>query len=223
MNKRFHPFKERIICLYSKCGYSIKELSNHYGLDRATLRKYLKEYNVYEKRETLTDRNKRNKNKTMIKKYGVVNPGEINNPKMQKRKSEKLSKIRKGKWSGKNNPNYGNFIGNNFGFKGGLREDLNVYFRSSWEANVARILSYLNIEWYFEPKRFVINEKETYTPDFYIPSFDAWLEIKGYWFDDAYRKFSMFKELYPNLKVKVIGKDKYQWLIGRYNFVSNLE
>lgn len=44
--------------------------------------------------------------------------------------------------------------------KSGKREDLNGQFvRSAGEANVARILNHLNIEWEYEPKRFFLLEK----------------------------------------------------------------
>ena len=43
--------------------------------------------------------------------------------------------------------------------RGGKRSDLNnQYFRSSWEANIARILNFLNIRWIYEYKRFYFNE-----------------------------------------------------------------
>jgi hypothetical protein len=223
MNRRFHPFKNRIVALYSIKGYSIKELANHYGLDRSTLRKYLKEYGVYEKRGFLTKRCLENKKKSMISNHGVVNPGQIDDHEMQKQKAIKLHYARKGKWSGRNNPNYGNAIGNNYGFRGGIREDLDQYFRSSWEANFARILNYLGIKWYFEPKKFEISEGKTYTPDFYLPQLDTWVEIKGYWFDDAYEKYIKFITEYYQLRVKLIEANKYRWLIDRYYFISNLE
>ena len=42
--------------------------------------------------------------------------------------------------------------------KGGIRTDLNAYFRSTWEANYARILNYESIEWKYEAKTFQLDE-----------------------------------------------------------------
>src|SRR3990167_3875993 len=51
--------------------------------------------------------------------------------------------------------------------KGGIREDLNQYFRSNWEANYARILNLENKVWKYEVKTFQLSEG-SYTPDFWI-------------------------------------------------------
>ena len=56
--------------------------------------------------------------------------------------------------------------------KGNKRADLGMYFRSTWEANYARILNYENTEWGYETTRFPLrNENDelvaVYTPDFF--------------------------------------------------------
>lgn len=61
--------------------------------------------------------------------------------------------------------------------KSGKRKDLdNQFFRSAWEANVARILNYLKIEWRYEYKRFIFDKNDigidSYQPDFYLPKLD---------------------------------------------------
>lgn len=230
--KKFLDNKCKILYLFYYRKYSIKALSKHYNINRSSLREYLKRFNFYEERKIVKKEDGKNtisqsiintrRKEALLKKYGVENPGQIKDKEMQERKSKKLSNFYKGKWSGEYNPNYGNVIGKSNGFKGYIREDLNQYFRSSWEANFARILDYLNIKWEYEPKRFKINSNETYTPDFYLSDFDLWIEVKGYWFDDAYRKYNEFLDKFPNLKVKVIEEDKYKWLIKRYYFL-NLE
>lgn len=57
--------------------------------------------------------------------------------------------------------------------KDGYREDLDYGFRSSWEANIARILNYKNINWKYESESIQLNltnEKVNITP-IYIPDF----------------------------------------------------
>lgn len=60
-----------------------------------------------------------------------------------------------------------NFNPNGWG-KSFIREDLNQHFRSTWEANFARILNYLDIDWEYEKYR-IFFEDCSYLPDFYLP------------------------------------------------------
>lgn len=67
--------------------------------------------------------------------------------------------------------------------KAGARADLGVTVRSGWEANVARWLNHQGIEWEYEPKRFYFPIKrgvKSYQPDFWLPTQEQWLEVKGH-------------------------------------------
>ena len=98
-----------------------------------------------------------------------------------------------------------------YGSKAGFREDLNKYFRSTWEANFARILNYLNISYEFEPKKFNMIDKNGlpfgYTPDFKIKN--KYIEIKGYWHVGDKEKMQLFKKYFPNEKMHIIDKSLY--------------
>ncbi len=99
--------------------------------------------------------------------------------------------------------------------KDGFREDIGIYVRSTWEANFARILNYLDIKWEYEPKAFslIIDGKETtYHPDFYLIDFDKWVEVKGYWRKDAKLKYDKFSE---NHNISLVDTDKYKKLAKR--------
>jgi len=50
-------------------------------------------------------------------------------------------------------------------------------FRSSWEARFAKDLDSLFVEWQYEPRTFIIQGRR-YTPDFFLPCFDLWIELK---------------------------------------------
>jgi hypothetical protein len=81
--------------------------------------------------------------------------------------------------------------------------------RSTWEIKFAKYLDDNNINWEYEPKSFelIINNKEvTYTPDFYLKDFNEYIEIKGWWRDDAKLKYDAFVKKYNNIKIKVYGK-----------------
>lgn len=73
----------------------------------------------------------------------------------------------------------------------------NIIFRSLWEANFAKWLDLSGIKWKYESKTFDLGDT-TYTPDFYLPEFDCYIEIKGYWFLPSLKKFNKYCELYNN-------------------------
>ena len=85
-----------------------------------------------------------------------------------------------------------------------------VWFKSSWEANFAKWCDGSGIEWKYEPKAFKLelNNKTThYTPDFYLPEFDLWIEVKGYWRKDAFEKYQQFQKEYKNINIELFNKD----------------
>lgn len=53
------------------------------------------------------------------------------------------------------------------------------WVRSTWELVVADWLFSNGVEYEYEPERFVFNRRWSYLPDFYIPSVDLYIEVKG--------------------------------------------
>jgi len=84
-------------------------------------------------------------------------------------------------------------------------------FRSSWEANFAKWCSLSEIKWKYESKTFNLGNT-TYTPDFYLPEFDCYIEIKGFWRNDAYKKFKECQRKYKNINLKAFQKENLQEL-----------
>lgn len=82
-----------------------------------------------------------------------------------------------------------------------------IYFRSNWEILVVKYFDSNNIKWQYEPKVFIIDEKCTYTPDFYLPEQNKWIEVKGYWREDAIIKFAQFKQKYSEI-IEIWDNDK---------------
>lgn len=84
--------------------------------------------------------------------------------------------------------------------KGGRREDLgDQYFRSSWEANYARYLKFIDTQWEYEPKTFwfpIRSGTVNYTPDFYLPDEDVWIEVKGRLTSKCRTKLKRFKKYF---------------------------
>lgn len=105
-------------------------------------------------------------------------------------------------------------------YKHGFRKDLNCWFRSSWEANVARILTYLKIPWEFEKYKFLLSNNVIYIPDFKVGD-KLFIEVKGWWTEKDAKKVNLFQNesgndlivvdvnMYKDLK-KMYG-DKIAW------------
>ena len=110
-------------------------------------------------------------------------------------------------------------------FHGGMREDLGIAVRSSWEANFARILNHLSIPWQYEPRSFPLDAdgNKTYTPDFFLPNQNCYVEIKGRWIGDAKEKFLQFKEMYPDIKIVLINSNNYKYLVKYFEHLPNFE
>lgn len=115
--------------------------------------------------------------------------------------------------------------------KGGKRKDLNnIYFRSSWEANIARYYNYIGIKWEYEPKTFIFNNvtrgSVSYTPDFYLIEEDKWIEIKGWMDGKSKTKLKRFKKYYPEeyAKLELIQEKEYNEIKNKVSmFIKNWE
>lgn len=88
--------------------------------------------------------------------------------------------------------------------KSGFRKDLKKFFRSASEANFARYLNKLHISWIYEPEWFKLSNNKHYCPDFYLPEFDMYIEIKGFLQQDDIDKMNLFKNNYPNKYLKLL-------------------
>jgi len=76
-----------------------------------------------------------------------------------------------------------------------------VYLRSQWELRTAKVLDILGIKWEYEKYCFIMPNGESYTPDFYLPKQDLWLEVKGSYYEKKreYKKSIEFANIYNNI------------------------
>lgn len=87
--------------------------------------------------------------------------------------------------------------------KTGARADLGgIIARSSWEADVMRILNAHKIEFLFEPVEFRFpadtrGRMHAYLPDIYLIKEDEYIEVKGYLDARGRSKLRKFKKYYP--------------------------
>lgn len=70
-----------------------------------------------------------------------------------------------------------------------------VLMRSSWELAVAHKLDDLDLQWHYESKSHVLREGLRYTPDFFVPSKNKWIEVKAIVRDKHFfDKIALFRE-----------------------------
>jgi len=109
--------------------------------------------------------------------------------------------------------------------KAGIRPDIDskTYFFSRWEANYARMLNSTGVKWIHQPKRFKL-KSQNYTPDFYLPESDKYIEIKNFLSEYSIKRDREFRELYPELELELILKVDYLKLEEEYaHLIPNWE
>ena len=93
------------------------------------------------------------------------------------------------------------------------------------EAEFAGVLDFYRIRWHYEPKSFPLAWDETgrvaeaFTPDFYLPDLDLYLELttlKQSLVTDKNRKIRKFRELYPDVQLKVFYGRDFRSLVQKY-------
>jgi len=117
----------------------------------------------------------------------------------------------------------------------GTREDLGIYVRSSWEANYARYLNFLQNNgaihrWEYEVDTFWFDNIKrgcrSYTPDFKVWVTEETIEyheVKG-WMDQKSRtKLKRMTKYYPNVKIILIDKEVYREIKKWSRLISNWE
>lgn len=84
-----------------------------------------------------------------------------------------------------------------------------IAVRSSWKLFICNLLSRLGINWEYEPQVFDLGFA-SYRPDLYLPNYNVWIEIKGYWRNGEREKVEAFSKLYPLL---LIDEQAYQEIV----------
>lgn len=77
--------------------------------------------------------------------------------------------------------------------------------RSRWEVAYAEWLDEQNIDWQYEPRWFALGGS-SYTPDFYLPAEDRYVEIKGRMTEENAKKLKKFAERYPQINLTVLQR-----------------
>lgn len=90
-----------------------------------------------------------------------------------------------------------------------------AWLRSTWELEYAKYLDRNKTNYQVENRAFGIDyvyqgvkKQGTYRPDFYLEDLDIYIEVKGWWRDDAEAKFQAFKQQHPEIVIQVLNKNK---------------
>lgn len=87
--------------------------------------------------------------------------------------------------------------------------------QGTWELNFAKYCNKNYIKWQrCKPWKYVLDGKEkSYTPDFYLPDKDLYVEIKGRWWGNDKQKMDSVITQHPDKKILILEKEKYQQLM----------
>jgi len=176
--------KELLIDLYTKQKKNIIEVAKIIGCKKSSVFNYLQKYNI-----SIIKKQKKRKYCSCGKEIKLHN---------------KRCRICHYKFfRGKNHPNFGIITHTKY------LKYKEIYMHSSWETAFAKWCDNHNIQWLYESKTFDLGNI-TYTPDFYLPEFNFYIEVKGFWRDDAKIKFEEFKQKYCGERIKIVDKIELQ-------------
>jgi len=101
-----------------------------------------------------------------------------------------------------------------------------VVFAHPSERELARIFDFYRVPWSYEPRSFVLRAKgervlEMFSPDFYLPELDLYLELttlRQRLVTKKNRKLRMLRELYPDVNVRLLYRKDYQEILAKYGY-----
>jgi len=100
-----------------------------------------------------------------------------------------------------------------------------VEFAHASERQFARLLDFYQIEWQYEPRSFDLewdgegNVVQRFTPDFFLPQYDLYIEITTLnqrLVTRKNRKVRRLRERYPEINCKVFYQRDYLSLVTKY-------
>ena len=100
------------------------------------------------------------------------------------------------------------------------------------EREFAHILDFYQIPWEYEPRTFALERdeeghiKEAFSPDFYLPDQDLYIELttlKPGLMNRKNRKLRLLQELYPDVRVKLVNRKDFANLLLKYGLEDEEE
>jgi hypothetical protein len=98
-------------------------------------------------------------------------------------------------------------------------------FANQAEIECANLLDFYGLDWEYEPKSFVLETDENgriieaFTPDFYLPEQDLYLEVtvmKQSLVTRKNRKIRKLRERYPDIRIKLFTRRDIERLAQKY-------
>jgi len=98
-------------------------------------------------------------------------------------------------------------------------------FANEAELECAKLLDFYGVPWHYEPRTFVLEQDEqgrvteAFTPDFYLPEQDLYLEItvmKQSLVTRKNRKLRKLRRLYPEVRIKLFYRRDVERPAQRY-------
>ncbi len=98
-------------------------------------------------------------------------------------------------------------------------------FAHASERQFAQLLDFYQIDWEYEPRSFDLefdgdgNPTQRFTPDFYLPQYDLYIEITTMnqkLVTKKNRKVRRLRELYPDINCKIFYQRDYLSLVTKY-------
>ncbi len=103
-------------------------------------------------------------------------------------------------------------------------------FNHSSEQMFANLLDFYRIQWDYEPRSFPLqwdkdgNVTEAFTPDFYLPQFDLYVELttmKQSLVTRKNRKVKLLRAIYPHVNIQVFYQKDFQDLVFKYGWKAS--
>src|SRR5579871_5835014 len=100
-----------------------------------------------------------------------------------------------------------------------------VNFAHESEAEIARLLDFYGVHWQYEPRSFPLEWDEqgrptqSFTPDFYLPDYDLFLEVttvRPALINRKNRKLRKLRERYPEINIKLLTLKDVDALFLKY-------
>ena len=100
-----------------------------------------------------------------------------------------------------------------------------VVFAHESEAEIARLLDFYGVHWQYEPRSFPLEwdaqgrPTQSFTPDFYLPDYDLFLEVttvRPSLISRKNRKLRKFRERYPEVNIKLLTLKDVEALFMKY-------
>ncbi|HLJ54835.1 MAG TPA: hypothetical protein VKT77_07315 [Chthonomonadaceae bacterium] len=101
-----------------------------------------------------------------------------------------------------------------------------VHFAHDSEAEIARLLDFYGVSWQYEPRSFPLEwggngqPTQSFTPDFYLPDYDLYLEVttvRPSLINRKNRKIRKLRENYPDINIKLLTLRDVEALFLKYD------